>query len=186
MVPPRRPAADLGDRRRRAVRHHRPARPAPIVARLRGRQVDDVELAQLFAEADAAGTYVDTIMLDDDVNLVLAPDQLVHYGNHSCDPSMWHVDPTTIATRRDVRAGEELTIDYATQTIHPEFELDCKCGSAHLPRHGHRRRLDRSGVAPALPRARRAGRRAGDRPLGGLIRRPASASAGSTGSRRSR
>ena len=101
-----------------------------VVARLSGRRVDDVELAHLFAEADAAGTYVDTIMLDDDVNLVLAPDQLVHYGNHSCDPSMWHVDPTTIATRRDVKAGEELTIDYATQTIHPEFELDCKCGAA--------------------------------------------------------
>jgi uncharacterized protein len=101
-----------------------------IVAKLGGRRVDDVELAHLFAEADAAGTYVDTIMLDDDVNLVLAPDQLVHYGNHSCDPSMWHIDPTTIATRRDVLAGEELTIDYATQTIHPEFELDCKCGSA--------------------------------------------------------
>lgn len=100
-----------------------------IVARLRGRLVDDVELAELFAAADAVDGYVDTIMIDDDVNLVLAPDQLVHYGNHSCDPSLWHVDPTTIATRRDVAAGEELTIDYATQTTHPDFELECRCGS---------------------------------------------------------
>ncbi len=58
-------------------------------------------------------------MIDDDVNLVLAPDQLIHYGNHSCDPTMWHVDATTLATRRDVAAGDELTIDYATQTDPP-------------------------------------------------------------------
>lgn len=100
-----------------------------VVVRLRGRLVDDVELAHLFAAADADGGYVDTIMIDDDVNLVLEPDQLVHYGNHSCDPSLWHVDATTIATRRDVAAGEELTIDYATQTVHPDFEMTCQCGS---------------------------------------------------------
>lgn len=100
-----------------------------VVARLRGRLVDDVELAKLFAAADEVGGYVDTIMIDDDLNLVLAPDQLIHYGNHSCDPTLWHLDATTLETRRDVTAGEELTIDYATQTVHPDFELACRCGS---------------------------------------------------------
>jgi hypothetical protein len=99
-----------------------------IVARLRGRTVDDATLRQLFATAAVDGRYVDTIMIDDDRNLVLAPDQLIHYCNHSCDPTLWHVDPETIATRRDVAAGEELTIDYATQTTHPDFEMTCNCG----------------------------------------------------------
>jgi uncharacterized protein len=101
-----------------------------VVARLHGRLVDDVALSELFTAADLDGGYVDTIMIDDDVNLVLEPDQLVHYGNHSCDPSLWHLDATTIATRRAVAAGDELTIDYATQTVHPDFEMACRCGTA--------------------------------------------------------
>ena len=100
-----------------------------IVARLRGRVVDDVTLRQLFADATPDGGYVDTIMLDDDENLVLAPDQLIHFCNHGCDPSLWHLDAVTIATRRAVAAGDELTIDYATQTTHADFEMPCNCGS---------------------------------------------------------
>jgi hypothetical protein len=101
-----------------------------VVARLHGHVVDDVTLRRLFTEADAAGGYVDTLMVDDDENLVLAPDQLIHYCNHSCDPSLWHIDAYTIATRRAVTAGEELTIDYATQTTHHDFEMTCNCGTA--------------------------------------------------------
>jgi hypothetical protein len=101
-----------------------------VVARLHGHVVDDVTLRHLFAEAEAAGGYVDTLMIDDDENLVLAPDQLIHYCNHSCDPSLWHVDAHTIATRRAVRAGDELTIDYSTQTTHHDFEMTCNCGTA--------------------------------------------------------
>ena len=105
-------------------------RPGTVVARLRGRVVDDATLRDLFTDAAAQGGYVDTIMIDDDENLVLAPDQLIHFCNHSCDPSLWHLDAVTIATRRAVTAGEELTIDYATQTTHPDFEIDCNCGTA--------------------------------------------------------
>jgi hypothetical protein len=54
----------------------------------------------------------------------------VHYGNHSCDPNLWHVGPYEIATRRPVRAGEELTMDYATQTGTPGFSMSCRCGAA--------------------------------------------------------
>ena len=153
-----------------------------VVARLRGRLVDDVELAELFAAADEVGGYVDTIMIDDDVNLVLAPDQLIHYGNHSCDPTLWHLDATTLATRRDVTAGEELTIDYATQTIHPDFELACRCGSPQLPRHGHRRRLDGPGLAGHATATTSSPPCAGDRQVGRPpIGARSVASAGSTG-----
>jgi SET domain-containing protein len=44
----------------------------------------------------------------------------VRYGNHSCDPNLWHADVVTITARRDIAAGEELTIDYAT---HPGWQI---------------------------------------------------------------
>ena len=91
-------------------------REGTIVARLRSRIVDDATLGELFADGAAEDGYVDTIMIDDDQNLVLAADQLIHFCNHSCDPSLWHLDTETIASRRAVSAGEELTIDCATQT----------------------------------------------------------------------
>ena len=36
---------------------------------------------------------------------------------------MWHVDAFTLAVRRDIAAGEELTIDYATQTDDGRFTM---------------------------------------------------------------
>ena len=100
-----------------------------LIAGLRGRVVDDATLRQLLADAAADGGYVDTIMIDDDQNLVLVPNQLIHFCNHSCDPSLWHLDATTICTQRAVAADGELTIDYATQTTHADFEMTCNCGS---------------------------------------------------------
>ena len=97
-----------------------------VVARLRGTEVDDQELRRLIATAPA---YVDSIALDADRNLVLAPGQPIHYGNHSCEPTLWHGDALTLVTRRAVAAGEELTVDYATQTDHAEFRMACQCGA---------------------------------------------------------
>ena len=70
-----------------------------IVARLRGRIVDDVTLRRLLAATEDEGSYVDTIMIDDDQNLVLAPDQLIHFCNQA-GSSLWHLDATTICARR--------------------------------------------------------------------------------------
>ena len=132
-----------------------------IVARLRGRIVDDATLHELFVDAASRGGDVDTIMIDDDQHLVLAADQLIHFCNHSCDPSLWHLDTQTIATRRTVGAGEELTIDYATQTTNADFEMDCNCGTAQcrgtvtgvdwMDQDWQRRSGDR--VVPAVSRA---------------------------------
>ena len=97
-----------------------------VVARLRGTEVDDQDLRRLIATASA---YVDSIALDADRNLVLAPGQPIHYGNHSCEPTLWHGDALTLVTRRAVAAGEELTVDYATQTDHAEFRMACQCGA---------------------------------------------------------
>lgn len=74
------------------------------------------ELDRLLADAKASQRYLDTICVDDDAHLVLPPGQPLHYGNHSCDPNMWHTDAYTLATRRDIRAGEELTVEQIART----------------------------------------------------------------------
>jgi len=48
--------------------------------------------------------------------------------NHSCDPNTW-LDGLNTYARRDVRRGEELTIDYATFCI-DNAAFECSCGSA--------------------------------------------------------
>jgi hypothetical protein len=105
--------------------------PAGItIARLGGRLVTSRQLRRLLAEAAADHEYVDTICVDEDMHLVLPPNQPIHYGNHSCDPTLWHTDAYTLVTRRAIEAGEELTVDYATQTTEPAFRMSCRCGTS--------------------------------------------------------
>ena len=42
---------------------------------------------------------------------------------------MWHVGPYEIATRRAVGVGDELTIDYGTQSGAAGFAIACSSGS---------------------------------------------------------
>ena len=103
-----------------------------IVLRLSGRLVSTDELARLIehANADPSHAYVDTLTIYEDTHLVLPSGSVIHFGNHSCDPNMWHRGPFEIATRRAVDAGEELTIDYGTQSGAAGFSMACSCGSA--------------------------------------------------------
>ena len=56
---------------------------------------------------------------------------IAHLAGDASPPDVAnHLAPALVfVTVRPVAAGEELTIDYATQTTHPEFELHCNCGS---------------------------------------------------------
>jgi uncharacterized protein len=99
------------------------------IATLAGRLVTDEELHRLMHDAAASQQYLDTICVDDDAHLVLPPGQPIHYGNHSCDPNLWHTGAYTLTARRDIRPGEELTVDYATQTVTPAFQMPCRCGA---------------------------------------------------------
>ena len=101
-----------------------------VVARLGGRLVDAAELRRLLADAAASSSYVDSITVLAGVHLVLPPRRPAGYGNHSCDPALWHVDAYTLAARRDIAAGDEVTVDYATQTAEPDFVMTCRCGTA--------------------------------------------------------
>jgi hypothetical protein len=103
-----------------------------VVVRLGGRVVGTDELRALIAAADADpdAPYVDTVTIAEDRHLVLPPGSPVHYGNHSCDPTAWHIDQFAIATRRPVAAGDELTVDYATQSGLAGWAMTCACGTA--------------------------------------------------------
>lgn len=50
--------------------------------------------------------------------------------NHSCDPNLWMADAVSLAARREIAAGEELTADYALWLYDVDWELaPCCCGS---------------------------------------------------------
>lgn len=104
-----------------------------VVLRLGGRLVTSAELSGLLADADLdpQARFVDTITVDEDAHLVLPPATSAHFGNHSCDPNLWHVGPYELATRRDVIDGEELTLDYGTSSGAEGFSMECRCASPH-------------------------------------------------------
>jgi hypothetical protein len=55
--------------------------------------------------------------------------------NHSCDPSAWLVDDVVLVARRDIAAGEEITLDQGTWNFdESEYTVDaedCTCGAPH-------------------------------------------------------
>jgi uncharacterized protein len=126
-----------------------------VVVRFGGRLVSDAELAALLA---APGPYVDTVTVADDVNLVLPTGTPAHFGNHSCDPTLRRDGPYRLVARRTVRAGDELTVDYATLSG-PGFRMACACGAPACRRvvTGRRRRSrpggrgSRRSAGPASP-----------------------------------
>ena len=50
------------------------------------------------------------------------------YTNHSCDPNLAIQGQIVLVAMRDIAAGEELTIDWAT-TDDGDYTLECRCGS---------------------------------------------------------
>ena len=53
-----------------------------------------------------------------------------YFINHSCDSSLWFNDAFTLAVRQPIRAGEEVTLDYALfETDDYKSKWVCRCGS---------------------------------------------------------
>jgi hypothetical protein len=102
------------------------------VIQLGGRLVDSGELNALIDAANQGkAAYADTIAIDQDVHLVLPPATLAHFGNHSCEPNLWHDGPFDLVARRDISASEELTLDYGTNSGADGFTMQCDCGDPH-------------------------------------------------------
>lgn len=53
------------------------------------------------------------------------------YVNHSCDPNAGLSGQIALVAMRNIRAGEEITYDYATSDGSPYDEFACSCGSPH-------------------------------------------------------
>jgi len=49
--------------------------------------------------------------------------------NHSCDPNCW-MDGLAVVARRPIRAGDEITFDYATMYTARQDDFRCSCGAA--------------------------------------------------------
>ena len=71
----------------------------------------------------------DSVVVDEDLHLVLTPGSDNRFGNHACDPNLGWVDEYALETLRDIDAGEELVRDYAMSTVDPGFYLRCHCPS---------------------------------------------------------
>jgi SET domain-containing protein len=50
------------------------------------------------------------------------------YSNHSCDPNLGVRGEITFVAMRDIRAGEELTHDWA-MTDDDDYSIDCNCSA---------------------------------------------------------
>lgn len=53
-----------------------------------------------------------------------------YYINHSCDPNVWLINYFSLAAKRNIKKGEELTVDYSTwETSNFYSKWKCLCGS---------------------------------------------------------
>jgi hypothetical protein len=97
-----------------------------VVEKLGGTLVTDPELHRMI---ESGPGYVDSVSIDDNLNLVLPAGSPVHFGNHSCDPTLWWVDPFMLVARVDINSDDEITVDYGTLTDDPGFRMNCSCGA---------------------------------------------------------
>jgi uncharacterized protein len=72
------------------------------------------------------------IQIDDDLFITPVTDEerelSMLYSNHSCDPNLGIRGEITFVAMRDIRAGEELTHDWA-MTDNDDYSVECKCGA---------------------------------------------------------
>jgi hypothetical protein len=93
-----------------------------VVERWGGRVIDDAGLAAIVPPYSAAA-------IGQGRHLVMGADDPLRFGNHSCDPNLSMDSATSVAARRDIEPGEELTIDYALHTVTASWSMQCACGS---------------------------------------------------------
>jgi len=106
-----------------------PLKAGEVVEVMGGTVLDEAEF-EAFLRTTA--TQYNAIQIAEGLHLVEHPEVTqTRRGslNHSCDPNLWMDDEVTLVARRDIEAGEELTVDYALFTAQPGWAMDCRCGS---------------------------------------------------------
>jgi SET domain-containing protein len=72
------------------------------------------------------------IQIDDDLFIAPVTDEerelSMLYSNHSCDANLGISGEITFVAMRDIRAGEELSHDWA-MTDDDDYTVECKCGA---------------------------------------------------------
>ena len=72
------------------------------------------------------------IQIDDDLFIAPVTDEeregSMLYSNHSCDANLGMRGEITFVAMRDIRAGEELTHDWA-MTDDDDYSVECNCGA---------------------------------------------------------
>lgn len=78
---------------------------------------------------------------DVDFGLIMGtfePGKAMHFSNfmnHSCDPNTMFGTDDSIIARRDIRPGDEITIDYGTFVVNVDQSFLCECGSPRCRGH---------------------------------------------------
>ena len=58
------------------------------------------------------------------------PEDETYFINHSCNPNVWMKNGITFITKKNIKKGEELTVDYAMfEDEDYVAKWDCNCGS---------------------------------------------------------
>jgi hypothetical protein len=77
------------------------------------------------------------IQIDDDLFIAPVTDEerelSMLYSNHSCDANLGMRGEITFVAMRNIRAGEELTHDWA-MTDDDDYSVECNCGAANCRR----------------------------------------------------
>ncbi|MEA2701614.1 MAG: uncharacterized protein QOE22_323 [Candidatus Parcubacteria bacterium] len=64
-------------------------------------------------------------------NRWIDPDHPNQYLNHSCSPNSGIKGKVTMIALRDIKEGEEITIDYSITESDNLWEMECTCGEAN-------------------------------------------------------
>ncbi len=75
------------------------------------------------------------LQVEDDLYLLTTNEGAADWVNHSCDPNAGLDGQIVLVALRDIRAGEEITFDYATSDASPYDEFECGCASRHCRGH---------------------------------------------------
>ena len=63
------------------------------------------------------------------LNWWVDPRPPLRYINHSCDPNTGFKSPRRVYALRNIKKGEEITLDYSTIEYFEPWDMPCSCGS---------------------------------------------------------
>lgn len=86
------------------------------------------------AQVEKLSEKMKTYILQVEHDLYIGPPDLASADaaemfNHSCEPNLGFKGSTCLVAMRDIKAGEELTFDYAMAETYDQ-DFDCGCGSS--------------------------------------------------------